>query len=108
MTKLSDKQIKVLIKVLARKGVLEDWFDIPRPLDIRTIKEAIRGARAVIVHLRRKRVTILHRGARRDRPLPSIVQKEILRALVEKGHGFLVGLMPKVGKRSRAELRVIR
>jgi hypothetical protein len=91
------------------KGVgdisLEEFFG-PKPLDLRIIRRAFRGARAVMIHLSRNRVTKLALGARRDKRLPPIAEEHVLRAFREKGYNFIVKLLPRVG-RSSAQLRVI-
>lgn len=91
----------------AVKDELEEWFGRPRPVDINFIKKALRGVRVLMLHLKQNRVTVLHRGARTDRPLPRRAQDEILKAFREKGYNFLVSILPRVG-RSSAELRVFR
>jgi hypothetical protein len=84
---------------------LEDFFG-PRPLDVGRIRKAFRGARAIMIHLSRNRVTKLALGARQDKRLPPIAEEHVLRAFREKGYNFIVKLLPRVG-RSSAQLRVI-
>ena len=85
---------------------LEDWFG-PRPIDERYIRRVLRGALDVMIFPKRKRVTVLYRGQRRDKPLNSSATEQVLRAFEERGYGYLTSLLPKTGKRRKARLRVI-
>jgi len=85
---------------------LDEWFGA-RPIDERYIRKILRGALDVMIFPKRKRVTVLYRGQRKDKPLTSLGTEQVLRAFEEKGYGYITSLLPKTGKRRKARLRVI-